>query len=340
LAESDGGDFQAVDAAGAVLLQADVRTPDVPRTESFDEMVRFYFTGAWHTRDIRAERAVPLLLRGARVFIDENILTRDELESAQFLHECMLVKGFKWAAGVGFSAGPAMWALCLHRTLRQEPFAAFDTGLLETLSQKLTEVATLSTAVGRISLVSATNALNLVRTPAVAIDRLGFVIDANAAMDTVFGDRIYIKNRRLFFGDKQAKESLDQLLMRVRVTPDTATLPCEPIIIRRVGIGPVIVRVLPVHGAARNPFLGARALLTFSSVDRKVGSDAALLSKVFGLTRAEARLAAIVAQGNSPDQAAEQLGISVVTARNQLRAVFAKTETHRQSELVALLSRL
>jgi DNA-binding CsgD family transcriptional regulator len=34
------------------------------------------------------------------------------------------------------------------------------------------------------------------------------------------------------------------------------------------------------------------------------------------------------------------LGISKITARNQLKTIFSKTDTHRQSELVALLARL
>jgi hypothetical protein len=38
-----------------------------------------------------------------------------------------------------------------------------------------------------------------------------------------------------------------------------------------------------------------------------------------------------------PDIAARELKISRETARNQLKSVFAKTDTHRQSELVALL---
>jgi DNA-binding CsgD family transcriptional regulator len=35
-----------------------------------------------------------------------------------------------------------------------------------------------------------------------------------------------------------------------------------------------------------------------------------------------------------------KLSIARDTARNQLKAVFAKTNTHRQGELVALLSRI
>jgi hypothetical protein len=44
--------------------------------------------------------------------------------------------------------------------------------------------------------------------------------------------------------------------------------------------------------------------------------------------------------GTSLEQAAQELNISTETARSQLKAVFAKTDTHRQSELVALLGSL
>jgi DNA-binding CsgD family transcriptional regulator len=38
--------------------------------------------------------------------------------------------------------------------------------------------------------------------------------------------------------------------------------------------------------------------------------------------------------------AAEELGVARDTARNQLKAIFAKTGAHRQSELVELLTKL
>ena len=63
-----------------------------------------------------------------------------------------------------------------------------------------------------------------------------------------------------------------------------------------------------------------------------------LLSTVFGLTPAEAKLASMLARGLLLDQIAHNLSVSKDTARNQLHAVFAKTNTHRQSELVAVLA--
>jgi hypothetical protein len=49
---------RSVGATGAVLLQSDVRTSDVPRTRSVDEMITFYFNNNWHTKDLRA-RGLP-----------------------------------------------------------------------------------------------------------------------------------------------------------------------------------------------------------------------------------------------------------------------------------------
>jgi DNA-binding CsgD family transcriptional regulator len=101
-----------------------------------------------------------------------------------------------------------------------------------------------------------------------------------------------------------------------------------------------LIRVLPIANAARGPFLGARVLFIFVDLGPKPGPDPRLLMSLFGLTTAEARLASLLAGGAALDEIAGQLGIARETARNQLKAVFAKTETHRQGELVALLSQL
>ena len=61
------------------------------------------------------------------------------------------------------------------------------------------------------------------------------------------------------------------------------------------------------------------------------------LMRLYGLTRAEARLAAALAQGQSLEEISSVFGISIATVRTQLNAVFGKTGTRRQPELVALL---
>lgn len=331
---------EAVGATGAALLQGDVRTPDIPRTPSVDELMQNYFRQNWHVHDLRAMRCVPLVLGGASVITDQNIVTRDEMRWDTYYNECVKAMGFEWFAAVAFHAGDDLWALSIQRRPHEGPFEERDKKLLAPLARKLTEVASLSAAVGRIAVSGAVNALNAVRQPAIAIDRLGYVLDANPATEAIFNDGLRIRRRRLLVADPLAASMIDRLISRISATPDAALLSHDPIVVRTEGKPSTVIRVLPVHGAARTPFLGSRALLTFSPTDKSPALEPNLLAKMFDLTPAEAKLAVLAAQGKSPESIAQNFGISVVTARNQLKAVLFKTGSHRQAELVALLSKL
>jgi DNA-binding CsgD family transcriptional regulator len=164
------------------------------------------------------------------------------------------------------------------------------------------------------------------------------VITANDLAEELFDDDLFVCNRRLTARDRQASRHLDELADRFGSTSDVAEFPTEPIVIKRNAKPAIVVRVLPIHGGARTPFLGARAILTLMPVAQQVAATPAVLARALDLTAAEAKLAAIIAHGKSPEQAAEELGIARTTARNQLRAIFAKTGVHRQSEFVALVS--
>ena len=68
--------------------------------------------------------------------------------------------------------------------------------------------------------------------------------------------------------------------------------------------------------------------------------DARALMGALGLCASEAKLTALLAGGASLECAAEQLGISVNTARTQIKKAFEKTDTHSQGQLIALVSQL
>ena len=110
--------------------------------------------------------------------------------------------------------------------------------------------------------------------------------------------------------------------------------------VRRAGKLPIVVRVLPVDGAARSPFLGARAILILSGFDEGEAEQLAMLRQAFRLTPSEARIALCLAGGKSLEEVAQEMAIAQETARSHLKAIFRKTDTHRQGELIALVSRL
>jgi DNA-binding CsgD family transcriptional regulator len=204
--------------------------------------------------------------------------------------------------------------------------------ILASFTRRLIEIATVSGAHETAS--SPIAALNAMRLPAIAIDQHGFVADANAAADAVFDQNINIKDRRLFVRNPDARTLLKNAVDQLKELPRLDSLALDPVIVPRMDKLPVIVRIWPFEGP---PGQEVRALLTLNALGPRPGPSAAILAKTFRLTPSEAKVACIIARGAPPDIAARELHISRETARNQLKSVFAKTDTHRQSELVALL---
>src|SRR6476469_10232052 len=81
-------------------------------------------------------------------------------------------------------------------------------------------------------------------------------------------------------------------------------------------------------------------MLLFFHPESSPAIDPSLLFAVFGLTPAEARIAALLAEGLSLKEIARAQGTQHDTVRKQLGAIYQKTRTNRQPELVRLLLHL
>jgi hypothetical protein len=78
--------------------------------------------------------------------------------------------------------------------------------ILTSFTRRLLEIAAVTSARGPVT--PATNLLNLMHLPAIALDRCGFVVDVNAAAAVVFDDDVNIKDKRLFVRDLEARRLL------------------------------------------------------------------------------------------------------------------------------------
>ena len=90
------------------------------------------------------------------------------------------------------------------------------------------------------------------------------------------------------------------------------------------------------------PFLSARGseaqAMVFVSEEPPSPEDSLdRLAKRYRLTHAEIELVQVLCAGHSLAEAAAERRLAVETVRSQLKSVFAKTETHRQAELVRLV---
>jgi DNA-binding CsgD family transcriptional regulator/PAS domain-containing protein len=80
-----------------------------------------------------------------------------------------------------------------------------------------------------------------------------------------------------------------------------------------------------------------QALFTVFEPGAPVDIDPFVLSATFDLTPAEARVAAAIVAGGSPEQCARDLSVKVSTVRSQLVAIYRKTGATGQADLVRLI---
>jgi DNA-binding CsgD family transcriptional regulator len=99
---------------------------------------------------------------------------------------------------------------------------------------------------------------------------------------------------------------------------------------------PSFITIAPLAAVHLKSWAGKPcALIRIDEPVRKVSSEK--LVEALGLSAAEARVVSTLCEGGSLSDAAERMGISLNTAKSQLASAFSKTNTTRQSELLALV---
>jgi len=101
---------------------------------------------------------------------------------------------------------------------------------------------------------------------------------------------------------------------------------------------PLIIDCHRVRTAEAVP--STQALLVMHDLQDAPPINLRLLIESFGLTRAEARVAGLLAEGESPADIGLILDLSMGTIRTHLRVIASKLGVSRQSEVVRLLTRL
>lgn len=102
---------------------------------------------------------------------------------------------------------------------------------------------------------------------------------------------------------------------------------------RPSGLRPYVIHVLPSgHDEGLH-----RAVLVIIDPEEVPEPPVDVLRRLYGLTQTEARVAVCVLRGDGVKTIAGELAVSAATVKTHLQNIFAKTDTHRQAQLVRLL---
>lgn len=180
---------------------------------------------------------------------------------------------------------------------------------------------------------SATDGLGLAL---LVLDRQCRLVSSNALAERILteGEGLRRAGGEVRFDSAVLRKKVEALLQS-RQAADGVTRFRIP----RPDYGDLVATARAIDLPAIHSGTGALALFLARPGDELV-LEQETIRELLGVTPAEARLCSVLAQGHSLVEAARELGIAHNTAKAQLRSIFAKTQVHRQAQLVNLLGAL
>ncbi len=319
----------SLDFAGAAMHSIN---PDFQRYAASPEVAeltrRFIFDG-WQKRNLRGDRAKALDHPG---FVrDQDIASDDEIDTHPFYAEFLRPAGLGYGAAsvVDCPSGDVI-AFSFERPWSDGPVPVERVGELDKLRPHLARAAVFSTRVDLERAKAQAAALAGLGLPAAVLGSRRKVLAANEQFAALPGQLRIGAGDRLSVDDP-ASEALFAIALAGRVEGEGLSVPLKA----HSGAQPAVMHVLPVRRSARDLFSLAEWLIVLTPLGPGSAPLASILSGLFDLSPAEARVAREVIAGETVTAIAAKYALRESTVRTQLRAVFAKTGTSRQSELVA-----
>lgn len=323
---------------GAAMVPVKARFVTMPHSRGIAELSHEYLNSGWHTIDHRY-RGLPKLLRTG-ITSEFDFATSDDIRQSQFYQDFLVPLDCPWFAGVLITAADEARCLTLQRSSRDGPFSHAELKILASLSRSLSATAALAQALNFARADAALASFDASNTGLALLNIRGEVSRLNQTATRLLGSDIQVSGRRLTSWSRPATAELDKAINTLFLgLAARGAMPPVPLPRMELKRRPVLAHVLRIPGITADVFGGARAVIVLSDLEQQTVPGEVALRSAFQLTAMEARIAQHIASGSTLDATADSLGIARETARTHLKAVFAKTDTHRQSELAILLSR-
>lgn len=290
----------------------------------------------------------PLIARGQRKLVGEVFSLHDLMPKSEFVRTEIYNEFFAPLAleeGLGaalvaegsFSASFGVW-----RPSQMETFGRSDVDLLAGLVPHLQRALQLTIRLSELETMRTASAelLNQLRQASLLVDRACVVQFANRAAEEILaeGSGLQRDAKGRLRAERQAETaSLHKLIVEAAklVSGHHESAGGRIRISRSKERASLTVLVIPLR--IETNWLVPRqpaAMLFVSDPERTSDPTADSLRHEFGLTAAEAAVAKEILNGRGLKFAARRLGVSPTTVRTHLTAVFSKTCTQRQAELV------
>ena len=328
---------ELVGGVGTALIAQNVeqRAPAVPCSDSLEELHSSYIEGGWYKRDLRSAGFGRMMSIG--FVTDQDLHSPDTIEQSPYYQEFLRPVGFKWFIGVGFKVGREMWAAAIQGTPQRGAFMSEDIESLDKIRPMLSLAGRQTAALGEQRLESLEQTLASAGRGMAALDWVGRIVWSNSRAEEILADADISRQGRLCSRAPLMDMKLTRLVDgALGFRMGAGHLASAPIRIRGRSGNTYVADAVPMPRDIQSVLNGVATLVTIHEVEQEQVSLLRILGEHFHLSARESELALKLAGGAAIADIAREMGVTVVTARDHLKAVFSKTGTHRQAELVAL----
>lgn len=227
------------------------------------------------------------------------------------------------------------------------PFSADDRGALELLLPHVRQAVEINRQLQERTVLHDVmqERYDQLSTGVILLDREGKVVFSNAWARRLFREAggINCENDRLIVASPEQNEKLGRLIQHCIQTADMKGVINDGYLSVPRGAEnkpPLAVSVSSYVGSVDSMTLLARqscVMLLLFDVERRRTARRYVLEELYNLTQSEASLATSIASGKTIKELAETNSVSRETLRSQLKRIFQKTNTNRQSDLVKLV---
>lgn len=180
--------------------------------------------------------------------------------------------------------------------------------------------------------------LTAARSAAILLSADGKVSTTTPRAERLFGLDFAVREGRLWSAHSATHTCLDQLADQIRKRLFNSL---APFLIRRfTERHSIIAHPVLLRGMSADLFWMADVAVFLITPDQNEIVGENYLELLFGLSRAEAQIATMLAEGLEPQQIAGRRKVSVGTTRVQIKNIFQKTNVHRQADLIKIVSAL
>ena len=321
----------AFNARGAILPAATFSPGVLPHSAGMRDVLAQFFEEGWHERDARTF-AAQKVIGSSDIVADQDLFSEEDIAGSSYYHGFARSAGVPWfcAATLSMQSPQDYVALSLQRTAGQGMFESAEIAALRHLLPHLRNAAGFAERLAQRQGQATVEALDLAGTPALVVDKAGRILAANARFSALRHPALAVRGGRLLCPNPAGQKALDGLMAGTGQ-------PSGPLILRATGEAlPLLVRAAPLPRADAAPFHTQASLLVLSDPTSHIALREESLRALFGLTRREAQLMALLGDGHDLTAIAALMGIGREAVRFHLKSLFAKTDTRRQSALVAL----